>query len=190
MNMRRTIPLVLAPLLVLAAACGDDDDDTASETTTAGTERRPPPTPEGTAADTTTGGSDAPADTGGGGGGAITVGSADFPESQLLAQIYGQALAEAGFDVSYELAIGAREVYFDAVESGEVDLVPEYTNSLLSFVIRQDDPNALPDGDERRGAGRRARRGAARGPRGAHARRPPRTRTSSSARRRSPRSTR
>jgi osmoprotectant transport system substrate-binding protein len=145
--MRRTIPLVLAPLLVLAAACGDDDDDTSDGTTPAATEA-PPDTdaPDGTAAGTTSGdATTAPDGTAGGGGGAITVGSADFAESQLLAQIYGQALAEAGFDVEYELAIGAREVYFDAIASGEVDLVPEYTNSLLAFVIRQSDPNALPE---------------------------------------------
>ena len=43
------------------------------------------------------------------------------------------------------MAIGAREIYFDAIESGEVDLVPEYTNSLLSFVLRRDDPDALPE---------------------------------------------
>ena len=149
-NMRRTIPLVLAPLLVLAAACGDDDPDTTSETTAASAPaatEAPAATdaPDGTAAETTTGGSAAPGDTAGGGGGAITIGSADFPESQLLAQIYGQALAEAGFDVDYQLAIGAREIYFDAIESGEVDLVPEYTNSLLSFVLRRDDPDALPE---------------------------------------------
>jgi len=79
--------------------------------------------------------------------GPITVGSADFPESQLLAQIYGQALEDAGFEVSYELGIGAREAYFGAVEDGEVDLVPEYTNSLLSFLIAPDQPTAT-DVDE------------------------------------------
>ena len=90
------------------------------------------------------------------GSGSITVGSADFPESQLLAQIYGQALAAAGFDVSYELGIGAREVYFGAIESGEVQLVPEYTNSLLSFVLRQDGPERGARGHQRRRAGRGA----------------------------------
>jgi osmoprotectant transport system substrate-binding protein len=73
-------------------------------------------------------------------GGAIIVGSADFSESQLIAQIYGQALAAAGFDVSYELGIGSREVYLDAIENGEVDLVPEYTGSLLTFLTTPDVP--------------------------------------------------
>ena len=74
--------------------------------------------------------------------GTITVGSADFPESQLLAQIYGQALEAAGFDVSYELGIGSREAYYGAIEGGEVGLVPEYTGSLLSFVVAPDQPEA------------------------------------------------
>jgi osmoprotectant transport system substrate-binding protein len=168
-NLRRTLSIALAPLVVLAAACGDDDDtdtadvaSTATEDTATGDTAAAAPDTTGAAA--TTAGSDttaAPATTAGGdgttatsaagggtapmGSGSIVVGSADFPESQLLAQIYGQSLAAAGFDVSYQLGIGAREIYFDAVESGEVDLVPEYTNSLLSFVLRRDDPEATPD---------------------------------------------
>jgi osmoprotectant transport system substrate-binding protein len=154
-NIRRSLPLLLAPLLVLtAAACGDDDDDdTTTPTAAVATTTADDGTTAGTGSDTatTTGGADttsagtATDDTGGAAGGSVVVGSADFPESQLLAQIYGQQLAATGFDVSFELGIGAREVYFAAVESGEVDLVPEYTNSLLSFVLRRDDPDALPD---------------------------------------------
>ena len=56
---------------------------------------------------------------------ALTVGSADFNESQLLAEIYGQALRLVGFDVSFEHAIGSREVYVGAIDNAEIDLVPE-----------------------------------------------------------------
>ena len=165
---RRSLSLLLPPLLVVAAACGEDEDDSAPEATTAPTADTTTATGEQTGTtggdtDTTTGEEtgtttgepdattgDTDAGTGGttggsGAGGSITVGSADFPESQLLAQIYGQQLAAAGFDVDYQLSIGAREVYFAAIESGEIDLVPEYTNSLLSFVLRQSDPEALPE---------------------------------------------
>ncbi len=135
MNIRRTIPLLLAPILVLAAACGGDDDDSSATTAAAVT------TVAGATPTTATGGS---TPTSGDAGGKVIVGSADFPESQLIAQIYGQALAKAGFEVDYQLGIGAREVYYKAIESGEIDLVPEYTNSLLSFVLRLKDPNALP----------------------------------------------
>lgn len=86
-------------------------------------------------------GSEAPAGTAAAGG-AFVVGSADFPESELLAQIYGQALEAAGFDVSYEPAIGSREAYYGAIENGEINLVPEYTNSLLTFILAPDKPTA------------------------------------------------
>ena len=75
----------------------------------------------------------------------ITVGSADFPESQLLAQIYGQALAAAGFDVSYDPASEPARSTSAPSRAARSQLVPEYTNSLLSFVLRQSDPNAVPD---------------------------------------------
>lgn len=74
----------------------------------------------------------------------VVVGSADFPESQLLAEIYGQALEATGHTVEYKTAIGSREIYYKAILDGEVDLLPEYTNSLLSFVLRQADASALP----------------------------------------------
>lgn len=77
--------------------------------------------------------------------GSITVGSADFSESILLAEVYAHALEKAGMTVERNLNIGARELYYQAIDSGEIDLAPEYTNSLLSFVLRQDDPDAIPD---------------------------------------------
>jgi len=94
---------------------------------------------------TTGGGSTEPGGVAGtsGGGGAIVVGSADFPESALLAEIYGQALAAAGVDVSYELNIGSREAYITAIKDGEVDLVPEYTGNLLAFLVAPDQPSAV-----------------------------------------------
>ena len=73
----------------------------------------------------------------------IVVGSADFPESALLAEIYGQALAAAGVDVSYQLNIGSREVYITAIEDGEIDLVPEYTGNLLASLAAPEQPSAV-----------------------------------------------
>jgi osmoprotectant transport system substrate-binding protein len=64
----------------------------------------------------------------------IVVGSANFSENVILADIYGQALAANGFKVSYKLNIGARAAYIPALESGEVNLIPEYSGSILSFL--------------------------------------------------------
>lgn len=67
----------------------------------------------------------------GGSGESITVGSADFAESQLLATIYSQALSGAGMEVQEQLNIGSREVYITALEDGSIDLIPEYNGYLL-----------------------------------------------------------
>jgi osmoprotectant transport system substrate-binding protein len=64
----------------------------------------------------------------------IVVGSANFSENVILADIYGQALAANGFTVTYKLNIGARAAYVPALEKGEVNLIPEYSGSILSFL--------------------------------------------------------
>lgn len=69
-----------------------------------------------------------------GGSGSITIGSADFAESQLVATIYSQALQAAGVDVTEKLNIGTREVYIAAVQDGSIDLVPDYAGSLLKHL--------------------------------------------------------
>jgi osmoprotectant transport system substrate-binding protein len=72
----------------------------------------------------------------GGGGGdssAITVGSADFPESALLAEIYAGALEAKGVKVDKKLNIGAREAYIPALQDGSIDLIPEYTGVLRDY---------------------------------------------------------
>ena len=69
----------------------------------------------------------------GGGGGSITVGSADFPENQLLAEIYAGALQAKGVNVSKKLNIGAREAYIPALQDGSIDLIPEYTGVLTQY---------------------------------------------------------
>ncbi|MGW9351436.1 osmoprotectant transport system substrate-binding protein [Nocardiopsis flavescens] len=73
----------------------------------------------------------------GGGSGAIVVGSADFPESALLAEIYGRALAAEGFEVEYQLNIGSREVYYSQVESGRLSVFPEYNGGILAYLDNQ-----------------------------------------------------
>ena len=63
----------------------------------------------------------------------ITVGSYDFPESVLLAQIYGQALAANNFPVRILPNLGPRELVDPALMDGLVQLVPEYAGSALEF---------------------------------------------------------
>ncbi|HEX5613846.1 MAG TPA: glycine betaine ABC transporter substrate-binding protein, partial [Acidimicrobiia bacterium] len=74
----RYLLAVLLAFALVAAACGDDDDD------------------EPGATDTTSAGSEIPD------GPTITIGAQDFGESAILAQVYGQALEAAGYEVSYQ----------------------------------------------------------------------------------------
>ena len=67
-------------------------------------------------------------------GAVITVGSFDFPESVLLAEIYGQALAAARFPVRILPNLGPRELVDPALMDGLVQLVPEYAGSALQFI--------------------------------------------------------
>lgn len=84
----------------------------------------------------------------GGGGeetsGELVVGSADFPESQTIAEIYAGALQAEGIDASTQLNIGSREIYYTAVEDGSIDIIPDYTGNLLLFA----DPDATAQSAE------------------------------------------
>src|SRR4030081_1752299 len=63
----------------------------------------------------------------------IIVGSADFPESKIIAEIYAQSLEAHGFTIPRQLGIGSRETYVPAVKDHSIDLVPEYTGNLLQY---------------------------------------------------------
>jgi len=67
------------------------------------------------------------------GAGTIIVGSANFPESALLAEIYAGALSAKGVKVEKKLNIGSREVYIPALRDGSIDLIPEYTGVLDQY---------------------------------------------------------
>ncbi|MDO5700027.1 MAG: ABC transporter substrate-binding protein [Bowdeniella nasicola] len=89
----------------------------------------------------------------------LTVGSAAFPESEIIAEIYAQALESTGLEVERSMQIGAREVYAPALEGGEIDVVPDYTGNLLAYYDPETEatgaeeieaalPEALPEGTE------------------------------------------
>jgi osmoprotectant transport system substrate-binding protein len=64
----------------------------------------------------------------------VTVGSTNFSEQLILAQMYAAVLEKAGVEVEVRPNLGAREVVFPALEKGEIDLLPEYNGSVLSFL--------------------------------------------------------
>ncbi|MHB8589186.1 MAG: ABC transporter substrate-binding protein [Candidatus Dormibacteraceae bacterium] len=65
--------------------------------------------------------------------GTITVAGFNFPESSILAELYGQALAHDGYTVNYKLLLGTREVVAPAIKSGQIDLYPGYAATDLEF---------------------------------------------------------
>ena len=80
-------------------------------------------------------------------GAVITVGSFDFPESVLLADVYAGALAARGFPVRVLPDLGARELVDPALMSGLVQVVPEYSGSALEFVSVAAVADVRCDGD-------------------------------------------
>jgi len=84
---------------------------------------------------------DQPAGGGGGGGeaakGEVIVGSADFGESELIGRMYAAVLDDAGYDVTEKFKVGSREVYLKALDSGELDVVPEYLATLTEALNAQ-----------------------------------------------------
>jgi osmoprotectant transport system substrate-binding protein len=66
-------------------------------------------------------------------GGPVLVGSANFTESQVLAELYAQAMKAKGVDASTKLNIGSREIYIKALQDNSISVVPEYTGNLLLF---------------------------------------------------------
>ena len=64
--------------------------------------------------------------------GTVVIGSANFPENELLAEVYALALQKKGVKVTTKLNIGAREVYYPQVKSGAITIIPEYNGTLLT----------------------------------------------------------
>jgi osmoprotectant transport system substrate-binding protein len=64
--------------------------------------------------------------------GSVVVGSANFPENEVIAEIYALALQAKGVKVTTKLNIGAREVYYPQVEKGAITIIPEYNGTLLT----------------------------------------------------------
>jgi osmoprotectant transport system substrate-binding protein len=79
------------------------------------------------------------------GTGSITVGSADFPENTLLADIYGDAMAAKGVKVSKKLNIGERAAYIAALNDGSIGFVPEYSGSILTYLDKNATAKTPPD---------------------------------------------
>jgi osmoprotectant transport system substrate-binding protein len=63
----------------------------------------------------------------------IVIGSQAYYSNEIIAEIYAQSLENAGFTVERQFNIGQRDAYIPSLESGEIDLFPEYSGNLLQW---------------------------------------------------------
>src|SRR5205814_2482881 len=78
----------------------------------------------------------------------VRVGSKNFTEQFVLAEIYAQALEAAGINVEKKLNLGGTLIAHKALEEKQIDLYPEYTGTILLAVLKQEsmtDPKAVYD---------------------------------------------
>ena len=103
----------LIALVLLTACSGGSDTDsstTAEETGAAATEGEATEAAASEAAEL----------------GTIVVGSTNFDEQELIAEMYAQSLEQAGFTVERRYQLGNREIVLPALTAGEIDVYPEY----------------------------------------------------------------
>jgi osmoprotectant transport system substrate-binding protein len=127
MTLRKVVPTgVMMVLAVALTACGSSSSSSSSSAAAS--------TPATTAAATTT-----PAATSGPGVGkpAVTIGDKSFAEENILGALYSQALAAQGYKVTLKDNVGSTEIAYKALQSGQIDMYPEYTGVLLSTVAEQ-----------------------------------------------------
>ena len=124
-TIRRAMAGLLALVLVAAlAACGSSKKKTTTPSTTVAV------TPTGP-----TQGSPPAASTGPGvGKPAVTIGDKNFTEEYILGSLYAQALAARGYKVTVKGNIGSSEITYKALQSGQIDMYPEYTGTFLTVV--------------------------------------------------------
>ena len=90
-------------------------------------------------------------------GDTIVVGSQAYYSNEIIAEVYAQVLEEAGYTVERQFQIGQRDAYLQAMEGGEVQVLPEYTGNLLQFYaddtearspeeVATELPDVLPEG--------------------------------------------
>lgn len=88
-----------------------------------------------------------------GGGGndskdSITIGSQNFPENELIGEMYAQALENNGVTVTRKFNIGAREVLLAALKDGSIDVIPEYNGALLGQLLKNGAPEGVTTGEQ------------------------------------------
>jgi osmoprotectant transport system substrate-binding protein len=107
--------LAVGALGIGLAACGSSSSSSSSSSSTAASSESKP----------------------GAGKPAVTIGDKNFPEENILGQLYAQALEAKGYKINLKSEIGSSEIIYKALTSGKIDMYPEYTGVFLSAVAEQ-----------------------------------------------------
>jgi osmoprotectant transport system substrate-binding protein len=75
----------------------------------------------------------------------LTIGSKNFPEQEILGEIFTQALSAAGYKAKSDLSLGSETVAHQAVKSGAVSGYPEYASTALTSFFGVE-PEEVPPG--------------------------------------------
>ena len=82
---------------------------------------------------------------GGGGDKSVAVGSKNFTEQFVLGELYAQALEADGYSVEKKLNLGSEQIADQALQSGEIDMYPEYTGTSLGAIFDYKKLNSLTE---------------------------------------------
>jgi osmoprotectant transport system substrate-binding protein len=119
MTNRLRVGITAIALAVAVAACGSSSSSSNSSSTGASTS----------------------ASSGAGAGKpAVVIGDKNFTEEYILGALYQQALAAKGFKVTLKGNIGSSEITYKALQSGQIDMYPEYTGTLLTAIANATSP--------------------------------------------------
>ncbi|MEU1306211.1 ABC transporter substrate-binding protein [Streptomyces shenzhenensis] len=78
-------------------------------------------------------------------GDTVVVGSNNFAESILIADIYGEALKAKGIKVTYKPNIGSRETTYGLLKNGSISVLPEYNGALLAYLDSKATPKTIEE---------------------------------------------
>jgi osmoprotectant transport system substrate-binding protein len=119
---------LLAVLLAgVLSACGSSKSNSSSAST-------------GSASGSTSSSSTAAGTKPGAGKPAIVIGDKNFTEEYILGDLYAQALQAKGYSVTLKPNIGSSEITWKALTSGQIDMYPEYTGTLLTAIAGDNKP--------------------------------------------------
>ena len=127
---RAAAAIVLALILSLAiVACGDSDDDTTTGAANEGSGGAIVSNPDN-------------------GKVSLTIGSKNFPEQEILGEIYAQALGVAGYDTKTDLNLGSETVALKTLKSGQISGYPEYASTALTSFFGLEPEEVPADANE------------------------------------------